>query len=899
MNGSTDVICHKPGRTELVHNWTLTSVDAGDDSHRPPESGIAIPAMPATILKAHVDAGVYDKDLYVGDNLTTIDQDLWTKDWWYSTTFTAPAGHERYTLAFDGISYRAEIWLNGTLLAGPTEVVGSYRRFEFDVTDMITAGGDNRLAVRITPERNTPSMVITDIVTDGEPTGVDLTDTWADWLCFAHHGDAENKQTFLPDKNSGIFRRVWLTFGGPVSIRHPYVQTELPLPATDSAELTVHADIRNHTSDAVSGIVRGHITRADDAAADTGVDIRFAVPMTLEPGEERGLTLDSGDCAALHVPDPELWWPYTWGDPTLHTLDLEFEVSGSDSEPSDRATVDFGIRHITAHRDDTIAQPQFDDPSSFYIAINGRDYLVRGGAYSPDLFFESNDPDRVRTILDHAIDLGVNLLRWEGHIIDDGLLELADRMGMPAMLGTMCCGAWERWSHWNAEDYEIAQLSVADTVKALRAHPAIVIWSNGSDGMPPDGVLEGYHRSLDDAQWQNAVLDTVSTRNRDWSGVHMNGPYTWRAPVFWYLPDNDRAIGSCAEEGNNEVIPVLSSLEKMLPGDALWPYNKVWSMHTGATNLQMAGTRRVIDRRMGGAQTVEEFVDKAQIIQYEAARGMLEGYTARGWETNKFIVYWMLNSPWPSFFGQVFDWWYGKGGTYFGAKKALRPLTVAFDHYATGDKSTGRVHLINQTLDDVKDLTLLTRIYRSDGTLVESHEQPGLSAPATSTGEAFDFARPTDIGAVYFVRLTLSTADAETVVDNTYWLAVDDDVPDLRVIDGIFDAMKVRQTVWPDFRPLFSLPEAQVDVTAREITADDETSRRSFEIRLHNPGPHLAYFVRVELRDPATGEEVTPTYYDDNYVTVYPEEQVVLVAELPADRLAGTPILHVEGINLI
>src|SRR5690606_17713669 len=121
--------------------------------------------------------------------------------------------------------------------------------------------------------------------------------------------------------------------------------------------------------------------------------------------------------------------------------------------------------------------------------------------------------------------LGFNLIRWEGHLIDDGMLELCDREGMPVMIGTMCCGAWERWHEWDAENYEVARQSISETVRAMRAHPAIALWSNGSDGLPPDDVLGGYHRALESAHWQNPVLDTVSTRNRDWSGVHMNGPY--------------------------------------------------------------------------------------------------------------------------------------------------------------------------------------------------------------------------------------------------------------------------------------------------------------------------------------------------------------------------------------
>ena len=54
-------------------------------------------------------------------------------------------------------------------------------------------------------------------------------------------------------------------------------------------------------------------------------------------------------------------------------------------------------------------------------------------------------------------------------------------------------------------------------------------------------------------------------------------------------------------------------------------------------------------------------------------------------------IYWMLNNHWPSFFGNIFDYYLRPGGAYFGAKKGLRPLSAVFDSYATGDHSQANV----------------------------------------------------------------------------------------------------------------------------------------------------------------------------------------------------------------
>ena len=62
-------------------------------------------------------------------------------------------------------------------------------------------------------------------------------------------------------------------------------------------------------------------------------------------------------------------------------------------------------------------------------------------------------------------------------------------------------------------------------------------------------------------------------------------------------------------------------------------------------------------------------------------------------------IYWMLNNHWPSFFGNIFDYYLRPGGAYYGAKKGLRPLSVVFDSYATGDHDVANVTAVNQSPD--------------------------------------------------------------------------------------------------------------------------------------------------------------------------------------------------------
>ena len=59
---------------------------------------------------------------------------------WYRTTFNLPTlkEGEHVILNFDGISYRANVWLNGQQIANSQEMFGTFRQFECDVTKQIS-----------------------------------------------------------------------------------------------------------------------------------------------------------------------------------------------------------------------------------------------------------------------------------------------------------------------------------------------------------------------------------------------------------------------------------------------------------------------------------------------------------------------------------------------------------------------------------------------------------------------------------------------------------------------------------------------------------------------------------------------------------------------------------------
>lgn len=203
------------------------------------------------------------------------------------------------------------------------------------------------------------------------------------------------------------------------------------------------------------------------------------------------------------------------------------------------------------------------------------------------------------------------------------------------------------------------------------------LWANASDGRPPEEVRTWYRRILDEMHWQNGVVDTVGAFARDpdgrllWDGIKMAGPYSWRSPAYWFSGRYDAARGASAEQGDNEHIPPFASLRRFIPSDKLWPINDTWYFHAGSgpQNSTLSNVRRVVDRRYGPSTDARMFADKAQLAHYEATRAQFEAFAAGDFDTHPMTIYWMLNSHWPSFFANIFDYYLRPGGAYYGAKK--------------------------------------------------------------------------------------------------------------------------------------------------------------------------------------------------------------------------------------
>ncbi len=858
-------VANTASRVVLHEGWTLQSaakVSQNGDSistlEFKPEGWYPV-SVPTTVLAALVDNKVYPNP-YFGMNLAALPGSEYANDgihehrnfsnlpmppgspfrsaWWFRKEFQLPVSYrtKQVWLHFDGINFRANVWLNGRPIATAENTAGAWRLFEFNVTEAILPGKKNVLAVQVFP-----------------PEYNDLAITWVDW------------NPAPPDKDTGLWGDVYLTTTGPVELRWPYVISHLDSPSLESAGLTVTAELQNATGHPVAGTLHGQIG-----------NVEFSQEVELAPNEIKVARFSPDKYAQLVIRHPRLWWPAKLGPQDLYALKLEFAANGS---VSDSKRMSFGIREITSK----LGEQEFR-----VFTINGKRILIRGAGWAPDMLLRVS-PTRQEAEIRYVRDMNLNTIRLEGKIEDDQFLDLCDRNGILVLAGWCCCDHWEKWKDWKPEDYVISAESLRDQIRRLRSHPSVFDWLNGSDNPPPPKVEETYIRILNSLEWTNPYQSSASqvpTPVTGPTGLKMTGPYEYVPPVYW-LTDQTRggAFGFNTETSPGAAIPPVDSLRRFLPPERLWPPNAYWDFHTGRDvprNLEVFN--HVLTERYGAAASLEDFVLKSQMSAYEGERAMFEAFGRNKYRATG-VIQWMLNNAWPSVIWHLYDYFLRPGAGYFGTKKACEPLHV---QYSYDDRS---IAVVNSYYRDFERLTARAWVYNLDAHEQYS-DQTSVNIGADSVARAFVIPNLSGLTPTYFLRLALEDQTGKQISSNFYWLSTKPDVLDWERGDAYYTP----ERTFADFTALKTLPQVQLKLSWRmEHEGAEETARAVVE----NPSKHLAFFVHLRVLNRESGEEVLPVQWEDNYFSLVSGERRKVAATFSSKDLGhATPVVQLDGWNV-
>jgi exo-1,4-beta-D-glucosaminidase len=720
------------GKILLRNNWAIQSSKEIKADGRIISSTPYLPekwypaTVPSTVFGTLVENKVYP-DPYYGTNIESVPGYIRTRGgeiandspfraaWWYRTTFSLPKEFKgkNIWLKFHSINYKANIWLNGVMIADTVSIEGAYRLYNLNITKTAQPGKTNCLALEIFP-----------------PRGTDLTITWVDW------------NPTPPDRGMGIWYDVSVQSTGPVAIENPQIKTKLNLPSTDLARLTISSELFNASEKPVTGTLTGIIENSS-----------FSQDVTLAPGENKSVSFSPDKFTQLGIKNPRLWWPHNVGTPNLYNLSLTFEIK---KKISDTEKIRFGIREITSWMNN------FDKSHTRVFQVNGKNIVIRGGGYVEDMMLRPSER-RIDIDLAYLKHMGLNALRMEAPRGSDYLFQKCDEEGIMLLVGWCCCSSWERWKTWTPHVADIAEISLKDQVIHLRNRPSVFDWLYGSDNFPPANVEKRYIKVIEEYDgtrpYQSSATSDSSVIAGN-TGLYM-GPYpkvySYRPPVYWYgkLEFNTEAAPS------GEQIPPLETMRKMMPEKDLWPISNSWNIRLHKAFFP--DMRAALVSRYGQPDDVEEYSMKSQVLQYEATRAMFEAFSGNKYRSSG-IIYWMYNSAWPSMYWQLYDYFFAPNGAFYGTRKATEPLHI---QYFYNDKSVG---VVNSHYKDFNGLKASLKVYNFSLEEVYSRELP-LDIKSDESKKLSFAGMPENPGDVYFLKLRLTDASGKEISSNFYWLS--------------------------------------------------------------------------------------------------------------------------------
>ncbi|PYI12658.1 glycoside hydrolase [Aspergillus sclerotiicarbonarius CBS 121057] len=786
--------------------------------------------------------GIYNEtDLFYGDHLTKTDLSSFQSPWIYreEVTLQPPPRGEQILLITHGVTSRADIFVNGAQIASSSYQQGCYGGHQYDITPHVRSGS-NALLIQAHP---------TDYLAD-------FGQGFADW------------NPYPPDNGTGVWRNVEIKHTGPVSLSPLRILTDYNGTGTE-VTVSVRTDVTNRENGPVTGVFQGAIQSEDGSQT-----MPFSSRIRLRGGESTTLSV------LVPVKNPLIWWPAAWGQQPLYVVQANATIK---DQVADRARTTFGIRSVTS---------SLSRESDIWFTVNGSPFRVRGAGYAPDIFLRF-DTTRVRNILQYVLDMGLNTIRLEGKLEHPELYDLADRMGVMVMAGWECCDKWEGWEYnddanglkWGDADYKTAESSMLHEAEYLQPHPSLLAFLVGSDYWPNDRATAIYTSALRRMDWPNPIVSSAAQRGYPSklgpSGMKMLGPYDWVPPNYWYGSQRGAAFGFGSEQGPGVGTPELSSLRRFLPSqdlDALWTQPDAGLFHMSRSDSQFY-TRSIYNAalaaRYGAPSSLTDYLFKAQMMDYEATRAEFEAFAVRQSTSRAAtgVIYWMLNSAWPNLHWQLFDYYLRPAGAYFGAKVGMRIEHVVYD------PESREVHLINHSLDKRGKRVVVIDLVDQHGKPISTDEVSVDTIPNASK----QITRLKSVPEIGFLRLLLQDPQTKaTLSRNVYW--VSDHIDRLDWGKSNWYTTPVSQ--YAKFTRLSSLRSAELSTT---VTVQEKSkSGLKVGVTLENRSKTPAFFVHLMLLDPATQEEVVPVYWDDNYVTVFPDERLrvtVQVAEMTEWRV--------------
>jgi len=834
-------------RYELNSGWLCANVkEVNASGLQISEKGFAVSSwmnatVPGTVLTTLLNNKKVPDPFYGMNNEKIADiyktgNDYYT--YWFVKDFDEKAiGNEQVWLQFRGINYKADIFLNGKKV-NPQVIEGMHLRSQFNITKLLAANGKNRLAVIVHP----PDVV-------GNPNGGQGGDgTIARGLTTQYTAGWDWIQP-IRDRNTGIWDKVTIEKTQSINILNPHVVTLVPgkrlaegkqKPAT----IKVSVEVENPSAKTVSGFLQYAID---------GQVIKKAV--NIKAGEKSEISFP--DFTLLN---PKLWWPNGYGAQYLYDLKIQFI---SAAKTLDQETLKVGVRQI-----DNIWNEHTKSMGAY---VNGQKIFIKGGNWIiSDAMLRFTDARYDAEVRYHK-DMNLNLIRiWGGAILErPEFYKACDQYGLLVFqdfwFSGDCNGRWvdpmkkdDQWTRRKYPDnHPLVLTAIEDQVKMIRNHASLAFWCGGNEITPPDDILQPIKNDiLPRLDGTRMFFDFSNSDEMSYNTIGGNGdgPYGIQNPrSFW----GDKTFPYNSEVGSVGVGD-YESLEKFIPAEnMIAPQFKekpdsVWDYH------KYIGYDEHINP-YGKAKDVKDFAMKAQLVNYDQYRALMEGFSNKMWDWYTGSIIWKTQNPWTALRGQMYDYYLDPNACLYGLRKGSEPLHVMMNPIDS------MVTVVNNGFATRDNLLVQAKAYDMDGKEY-FYSQVFNSIGPSSVRRYFplnDFLIKLDKKEGVFVSLKILNEAQDVLSENLYWLPGK---------DGKYSGLQKIKTVVP-------------------IIEATEKRKGQIAVTLSNAKDNpVAFFNRIALVDAVSGKRILPAFYSDNYISVLPGESKTITVDYSGSQKTAVEV---------
>lgn len=607
-------------------------------------------------------------------------KDRWPErfSWWYRTTFTPPdgfTGHDRQELVFDGLTYYAEVFLNGRLIGSSKNGLVPLR---IDVTSLIKPG-ENELVVRLTSGYELIDQVDPDIsklTLQANRTNYEARTklrspaymTGWDWCD--------------PLPNIGLWRSVRLEGRSRAALGEVRLDT-----------------VMSRGKVALQGVVAIENLRAWSRTHCT-VRLKLARPNGPPIGLTRDLALLTGVNrihVEIEVPHAELWWPNGMGSQPLYALTVTVSSGGV---VTDTVSQTIGLRTVQLDRSPRKVG------SNFRFVVNGKPMFARGGNWAPaDQIPARMTRARYEYFVKAAKDAHFNLLRVNGvgYYEDDAFYEACDRAGI--LLWQEFAYSCSKYDDSSPEFMLGARREAEAVVKRIAHHPSLAMWCGcneciwmyaGAKNPGPTDVigLKIYYELLPSVLQEldpgRPYIPGSPCGGTDEINSQTGGDVHWWYQVF--MSDDpakkmdpallDTSHGRFVSEYGIIGPPLLASMKEYLSPDELNPSSTAWRVHTNSYEGDHAGFTEAALRHHfygDGHLSIQAFVLYGGLYQAMMEEAMMEAGRFRkddaDWPCDGSLM-WSFNDCWGEIGWSIVDHYGRLKPSYYAVKRACAPVKV-------------------------------------------------------------------------------------------------------------------------------------------------------------------------------------------------------------------------------